>query len=209
MLSSTPHITLDRALVGAGAGSSRSFSTLCCRVRRLASSRDVAGWSMPRRPLERSISTRCVAIAVVLWRYNVARGDGEHGEGIVERRRLGQLEVSAIGLGCVTMTPFYGEPDPASAIATIRRATALGIDFLDTSDAYDDGRNEELISQAVDGRRREYVIASKFGNLRRPDGTPTAAGRPAIWPPPQPESSPGCPGRSSRARRATGFHPDP
>src|SRR5712691_4540196 len=77
------------------------------------------------------------------------------------------------------MTPFYGEPDPASAIATIRRAAALGIDFLDTSDAYGNGRNEELISQAVDGRRHEYVIASKFGNVRRPDGTPTADGRPA------------------------------
>jgi aryl-alcohol dehydrogenase-like predicted oxidoreductase len=96
----------------------------------------------------------------------------------MEHRRLGELEVSAIGLGCATMTPFYGEPDPASAIATIRRATALGIDFLDTSDAYGNGRNEELISQAVDGRRREYVIASKFGNLRRPHGTPAAEGRP-------------------------------
>ena len=96
----------------------------------------------------------------------------------MERRRLGQLEVSAIGLGCATMTPFYGEPDPASAIATIRRAATLGIDFLDTSDAYGNGRNEELITQAVDGRRHEYVIASKFGNLRHRNGTPTADGRP-------------------------------
>jgi hypothetical protein len=96
----------------------------------------------------------------------------------MEHRRLGQLEVSAIGLGCATMTPFYGEPDPAAAITTIRRATALGIDFLDTSDAYGNGRNEELISQAVDGRRHEYVIASKFGNLRHRNGTPTADGRP-------------------------------
>jgi aryl-alcohol dehydrogenase-like predicted oxidoreductase len=96
----------------------------------------------------------------------------------MERRRLGQLEVSAIGLGCTTMTPFYGDPDPASAIATIRRAAGLGIDFLDTSDAYSNGRNGELISQAVDGRRDEYVIASKFGNLRHRNGTPTADGRP-------------------------------
>jgi aryl-alcohol dehydrogenase-like predicted oxidoreductase len=96
----------------------------------------------------------------------------------MERRTLGQLEVSAIGLGCATMTPFYGEPDAASAIETIRRAPELGIDFLDTSDAYGNGRNEELISRAVEGRRHAYIIASKFGNLRRPDGTPTADGRP-------------------------------
>lgn len=96
----------------------------------------------------------------------------------MERRKLGKLQVSAIGLGCATMTPFYGEPDPASAIETIRRAIELGIDFLDTSDAYGNGRNEELISRAVDGRRHRYVIASKFGNLRRPDGTPAADGRP-------------------------------
>jgi aryl-alcohol dehydrogenase-like predicted oxidoreductase len=96
----------------------------------------------------------------------------------MERRKLGALEVSALGLGCATMTPFYGEPDTASAIDTIRRARELGIDFLDTSDAYGSGRNEELISQAVEGCRHDYVIASKFGNLRRPDGTPTAEGRP-------------------------------
>jgi aryl-alcohol dehydrogenase-like predicted oxidoreductase len=96
----------------------------------------------------------------------------------LDHRKLGELGVSAVGLGCATMTPFYGEPDPASAVETIRRAGELGIDFLDTSDAYGNGRNEELISRAVEGRRREYVIASKFGNLRRPDGTPTADGRP-------------------------------
>jgi aryl-alcohol dehydrogenase-like predicted oxidoreductase len=97
---------------------------------------------------------------------------------MMERRKLGELEVSAIGLGCATMTPFYGNPDPASAVETILRAPDLGIDFLDTSDAYGNGRNEELISQAVEGRRHQYVIASKFGNLRRADGTPTADGRP-------------------------------
>jgi aryl-alcohol dehydrogenase-like predicted oxidoreductase len=96
----------------------------------------------------------------------------------MQRRKLGKLEVSAIGLGCATMTPFYGEPDPAAAIETIRRAAGLGIDLLDTSDAYGGGRNEELISRAIDGLRNRYVIASKFGNLRRPDGTPDADGRP-------------------------------
>jgi aryl-alcohol dehydrogenase-like predicted oxidoreductase len=96
----------------------------------------------------------------------------------MERRRLGQLEVSTIGLGCATMTPFYGQPDPASAIATIRRARELGVDFLDTSDAYGAGRNEELIAAAVAGHRGEYVIASKFGNLGMTGGDRFSDGRP-------------------------------
>src|SRR5881392_3167023 len=77
----------------------------------------------------------------------------------MQRRRLGGLEVSAVGLGCATMTPFYDEPDRDAAIETLRRAREIGVDFLDSSDA--------------------YVIASKFGNLRAPDGSPTSDGRPA------------------------------
>ena len=97
----------------------------------------------------------------------------------MERRKLGGLEVSAIGLGCATMTPFYGEPDPEAAIDTIRRAAELGIDMLDTSDAYGQGRNEELIAEAIKGRREKYVIASKFGNMgRNPDGSAAGEGRP-------------------------------
>jgi aryl-alcohol dehydrogenase-like predicted oxidoreductase len=96
----------------------------------------------------------------------------------MHRRKLGQLEVSAIGLGCATMTPFYGEPDPAAALATLRCAPDLGVDLLDTSDAYGNGRGEELVAAAIAGRRERYVIATKFGNLRRPDGTPAADGRP-------------------------------
>ena len=95
----------------------------------------------------------------------------------MERRRLGGLEVSAVGLGCATMTPFYGEPDPQQVIATIRRARELGVDLLDTSDAYGAGRNEELIAEAIGGRRDDYVIASKFGNLRGPNGEPAADNR--------------------------------
>ena len=94
------------------------------------------------------------------------------------RRRLGGLEVSAVGLGCATMTPFYDEPDRDAAIETLRRAREIGVDFLDSSDAYGQGRNEELIAHAVKGYRDEYVIASKFGNLRAPDGSPTSDGRP-------------------------------
>jgi len=96
----------------------------------------------------------------------------------MERRRLGDLEVSAIGLGCATMTPFYGQPDPNSGIATIRRARELGIDFLDTADGYSRGRNEELIAEAVSGHRKEYVIASKFGNLGLLGDPRFADGRP-------------------------------
>src|ERR1700737_539937 len=96
----------------------------------------------------------------------------------MQRRRLGGLEVSAVGLGCATMTPFYDEPDRDSAIDTLRRAREIGVDFLDSSDAYGRGRNEELIARGIEGHRDEYVIASKFGNLRAPDGSPTSDGRP-------------------------------
>jgi aryl-alcohol dehydrogenase-like predicted oxidoreductase len=96
----------------------------------------------------------------------------------MERRRLGGLEVSAIGLGCATMTPFYDAPDPASAIATIHRARELGVDFLDTADGYARGHNEELIAQAVAGHRDDYAIASKFGNLGLLGDPRFADGRP-------------------------------
>jgi aryl-alcohol dehydrogenase-like predicted oxidoreductase len=93
----------------------------------------------------------------------------------MQRRRLGGLEVSAIGLGCATMTPFYDEPDEEAAIDTLRRSREIGVDFLDSSDAYGRGRNEGLIAR---GHRNEYVIATKFGNLRAADGSPTSDGRP-------------------------------
>jgi aryl-alcohol dehydrogenase-like predicted oxidoreductase len=96
----------------------------------------------------------------------------------MKRRKLGALEVSAIGLGCMSMTPIYGEPEPAAAIETLHRAAELGIDFIDTSDAYGQGKNEELIGRALAGRRGKYVVATKFGNLRRPDGTAAVDGRP-------------------------------
>ena len=96
----------------------------------------------------------------------------------MERRSLGGLKVSAVGLGCATMTPFYDEPDRDAAIDTLRRAREIGVDFLDSSDAYGQGRNEELIALAVRSCRDDYVIASKFGNLPAPDGSPTSDGRP-------------------------------
>jgi len=96
----------------------------------------------------------------------------------MQRRSLGGLEVSAVGLGCATMTPFYGEPDPDSGIATIRRARELGVDFLDTADGYGAGRNEELIGRAIAGHRGDYVIASKFGNVGLVGNPRFADGRP-------------------------------
>src|SRR5438045_8911101 len=96
----------------------------------------------------------------------------------MQRRKLGGLDVSASGPGCATMTPFYDAPDPESAIATIRRARELGVDFLDSSDAYGAGRNEELIARAVAGHRGDYVVASKFGNVQLQGGPRFADGRP-------------------------------
>jgi aryl-alcohol dehydrogenase-like predicted oxidoreductase len=96
----------------------------------------------------------------------------------MERRRLGELEVSAVGLGCATMTPFYGEPDPESGVATIRRAREIGVDFLDTADGYGAGRNEELIGRAIAGHRADYLIASKFGNVGLVGNPRFADGRP-------------------------------
>jgi aryl-alcohol dehydrogenase-like predicted oxidoreductase len=99
----------------------------------------------------------------------------------MRRRTLGKsgLQVSSLGLGCMAMTTLYGPVDEAEAIATIREALDSGIDFLDTADAYAEGRNEELLRRALaDGYRAKAVIATKFGNVRGADGKPGANGRP-------------------------------
>ena len=91
----------------------------------------------------------------------------------MKKRALGKsgLAVSALGLGCMGMSEFYGPGDEKESIATIHRALDLGVDFLDTSDIYGIGRNEDLVGKAIRDRRDKVVFATKFGILRGSDGS--------------------------------------
>ena len=91
----------------------------------------------------------------------------------METRKLGSqgLTVSALGLGCMGMSDFYGPSDEAESIATLHRAIDLGVTFLDTADMYGPFKNEELLGRALRGRRDRVVLATKFGNRRAADGS--------------------------------------
>ncbi|HET7555698.1 MAG TPA: aldo/keto reductase [Gaiellaceae bacterium] len=90
----------------------------------------------------------------------------------MQTRRLGEsLEVSALGLGCMGMSEFYGTADEDEAVRTIQRALELGVTFLDTADMYGPFANEQLVGRAIAGRRDQVVVATKFGNVRGADGS--------------------------------------
>src|SRR5260370_15625139 len=91
---------------------------------------------------------------------------------VIPRRKLGLqgLEVSAVGLGCMGMSDFYGPADEAANLGVLNAALDIGINFLDTADVYGSGANERLLGKGLKTRRREVVLATKFGNVRGSDG---------------------------------------
>jgi aryl-alcohol dehydrogenase-like predicted oxidoreductase len=90
---------------------------------------------------------------------------------IMKQRSLGELKVSELGLGCMGMSEFYGAHDDAEAVQTITRSIELGCTFLDTADMYGPFTNERLVGKAIAGKRDAVILATKFGNERRPDGS--------------------------------------
>ncbi len=98
----------------------------------------------------------------------------------MQTRQLGTHgpRVGALGLGCMGMTPIYATPDPDEAVATIHAAVDAGVTLIDTADAYNGGNNEELVGRALAGIRDRVTLATKFGNVRLPDGTRTVNAKP-------------------------------
>ena len=88
----------------------------------------------------------------------------------IPRRKLGKLDVSAIGLGCMGMSEFYGHADDKGSVELLHRSIDMGINFLDTADVYGTGANERLLAQVLRTRRKEVVLATKFGNVRDAKG---------------------------------------
>jgi len=136
----------------------------------------------------------------------------------MEKRKLGRVgpEVSAIGLGCMSLSGVYGTSDDEAGIRLIHRAIEIGVDHFDSSDMYGWGQNEELLGRALKGRRDGIVIASKFGQTRRPGLTAgsarppgSAAGQPAVSVCPRSPAGKVWPsgGRPAGQRDQGGVHP--
>ena len=98
----------------------------------------------------------------------------------MKARKLGgsDIDLPVIGLGCMVMPGFYTPGSEEEAIATLHRAAEIGVSHLDSSDLYGAGKNEALLARAIKGKRDQYIIATKFGNVRGPDGKPSVNGRP-------------------------------
>jgi aryl-alcohol dehydrogenase-like predicted oxidoreductase len=98
----------------------------------------------------------------------------------MENRQLGHssLSVPALGLGCMSMSGTYGKHDDAQSIEVVHHALDQGVNFLDSSDMYGFGHNEELLGRAIRGKRDQFVVSTKFGQVRTPEGRMTVNGRP-------------------------------
>ncbi len=96
----------------------------------------------------------------------------------MEKRKCGPLQVSALGLGLMSMSGVYGEANDEESIGVIHYALDQGINFLDSADMYGWGHNESLLGRALKGRREQAIVATKFGQVKLPDGKQTVDGRP-------------------------------